>query len=129
MLPAKANLSRSSSILASLGQPNHALSPPPDRPTAAIGLTRSPPIHQVSTTFQPPWSSGSFLARREVLVDPSTACFLTGMPFAPMFFAATRPHAAVLGVSFGRISLPFVTSSPASRLPLLVLPMPPRPTV
>src|SRR3546814_11230752 len=103
MLAAKANLSRNSSILASLGQPNHALSPPPDRPTAAIGLTRSPPIHQVLKTFQPPWSTGSFLALREVMVDHAIACLSPGMPIARMVSAATRQKAEVTGMSVGCI--------------------------
>src|SRR3546814_6451227 len=106
MLAAKANLSRNSSILASLGQPNHALSPPPDRPTAAIGLTRSPQIHQVWQTFQPHWSTGSFLARRVVIVDQTIDFIPIGMPIARMVSAATRLNDEVIGRSVGCNSKP-----------------------
>src|SRR4030095_3041629 len=52
--------SRTSSILRSVGQPNHALSPVPRMGKFTAGFTISGPTSQVWEIDQPPLSIGSF---------------------------------------------------------------------
>ena len=66
--------SRSSSIFASVGQPNQALSPVPRIGKLTAGLTMSGPTSQVWKIDQPPFSTGSLTARRVISVPQSPAC-------------------------------------------------------
>src|SRR3546814_1304503 len=70
---------RRSSDLSSDGQPNQPLSGSPEK-AMAMGSITSAPIHQVWNMFQPPLSTGSRLARRDVSVAQSIAWISTLKP-------------------------------------------------
>src|SRR5262249_11050055 len=84
----RAHCSRSSSTLGSQYQPNQALSQLAATKKWVMGESRSAPVAQVCNRFQPPWSTGSFLARRVSMVLQSIACTST-------FMSALRSRLAV----------------------------------
>src|SRR4249920_85103 len=73
-LGSRAKSARSFSIGSLVGKPNHDFSPPPPSTDATAGVIVSNEVDQVWKMFQPPWAGGSFLARRETIVDQSIAC-------------------------------------------------------
>src|SRR6185369_8495369 len=78
--------SRSSSIFASSGQPNHAFWPEPRTAKLTAGDVTSGPTSQVWKIDQPPLSIGSLDARRVISVPQSPACTSA---LRPIFFRAS----------------------------------------
>src|SRR6202023_1787758 len=72
--------STSASILSSVGQPNHALSPPARTRLLTAGEKKSGAEVQVWKMLQPFFSTGSLEVRRVIRVPQSLACSSTLNP-------------------------------------------------
>src|SRR5262245_54626348 len=97
----RANSVRNFSIGSLVGQPNHALSPPPVSTDEVTGVIVSNEVDHVWKTFQPPWAGGSFFARRATIVDQSIACRSTVAPIDFSTSTVTRAAPWAYGVSVG----------------------------
>jgi hypothetical protein len=84
-----------------VGQPNHALSPPPVSTEEVTGVIVSNDVDHVWKMFQPPWAGGSFFARRATIVDQSIACRSTVAPIERRHLGGHERAAWAYGVSVG----------------------------
>src|ERR671925_1686475 len=100
----RVNCARSFSIGSLVGQPNHALSPPPPRTDDTAGVIVSNDVDHVWKMFQPPCAGGSFFARRDTIVDQSIACKSTLAPRERRSSAVTRADPCANGVSVGSMT-------------------------
>src|SRR5262249_56234201 len=78
--------------------------PPPPRPQRGArtrGLRKTPPVNQVWNTDQPPFSTGSLVARRCTTEPQSVACNSTLMPIFLNMSWVMSPSGPIVGKSVG----------------------------
>src|SRR5260370_15674040 len=119
--------SRSSSILASTGQPNQPAAPLPRSGKLLPGLEVVSPAQVVQKLFQPPLSDGSLLARRVTSVPQSIDMYCELMPTDLNMACVTCAMICSCGCSDGDISSTFSPLYPLSATSLFPRATPPFP--